>query len=321
MGQPYEGRHRMHDHRRRDGGEIARQASLGLEALAEGRAAQEIGEARRDAAADEHAAPRAQRQGDIARNAAQEGAEQLEGLAAHLAIVGERMSDDLAAVALRHGLAVDPGDGMIELHQARSGEDPLDRDVMELLAQRQDDGVLAPVLARQRGVAALGDQGDLGIAGERHGRQPEAAAGAHHGHRSALADAWRAERDDVFGPQGRQGPGKRLEIVQHLDVGHAQPLGDAVRIDDPGGIGKGDPAVLDRTRRRDERLLRGMSGGRPRQEVPRRLDRRGIVGDGIGLGHGEVGAVQQREAGVGGADIGNQGGGGCRHELRPHCLQ
>src|SRR5688572_12370215 len=87
VGQAQKGRHRMHNDRRRDAGEIARHASLGLEALSEGRAAQEIREARRYSAANEDAAARAQGQGDIARRAAEKSAEQLEGLAAHLAIV------------------------------------------------------------------------------------------------------------------------------------------------------------------------------------------------------------------------------------------
>src|ERR1044072_6568876 len=99
VGQAQEGRQRMHDDRRRDAGEIARHASLGLEALAEGRAAQKIGEARRYAARDEHAAARPQRRGDIAGDAAQEGAEQLERLAAHLATVGQRVGPNLAPVA------------------------------------------------------------------------------------------------------------------------------------------------------------------------------------------------------------------------------
>ena len=57
------------------------------------------------------------------------------------------------------------GDRLVEVDQPGAGDDPLDRDVLEALAQLSDDLPLALALRRQVAVAALGGEGGPAVAG------------------------------------------------------------------------------------------------------------------------------------------------------------
>src|SRR3954470_4043127 len=112
--QPNERRLRINNDRGWDSRKIRRQASLGLEPLAERRRPDKIDEARDDAAGDEYAAQCTERQRGIAGYAAKEGTECLQCGAAGCAISCQRVCDNVRTTPGRDLLLIDDSNGLIE---------------------------------------------------------------------------------------------------------------------------------------------------------------------------------------------------------------
>lgn len=158
-------------------------------------------------------------------------------------------------------------------------------------------------------MAAFARERDPFLAVRHQRRDPEPGAGAEHRARARTRDAGRPERARLVRAQHRERMGERLEIVDRMDDGKAELLGELVAVEAPvDAVGELDLAAGDRTRDRKH-------GGTRRKAVLVEIaaDRRLGARHQIVVDHADVfrpptrGA--DRKAGGTSADIGEQNAG------------
>ena len=200
--------------------------------------------------------------------------------------------------------AVDLGEHIVEIDQARPRQRALGRDMIEAPAHAVEDGALARIGGRHGGVAALARERQPAIRRRHQRRHAKTAARPEHadrrlGRRRAGTDG---EAIGVLEPRHRKRA--RREIVDDEKARQTEMLTQAADGEGPGMIGERHRIGGDRSRPGERRVLRRRFGGTFGEICRERLfDARIVVaGENAHLLDAAV-AVLAGKAGVGRADI------------------
>src|SRR4051812_40247390 len=243
---------------------------LALEGRAEAAAAQDVENARGDAARDINAAFRAEHDGEVAGEAAEQAREQVEGRGRAPVGAGQ---PGLAHVAWRVE-ALRAAGGMdqspMEPHQTGPRKHRLPRDAP---ADPFDPGPERPFVrlgGSELDVARLRGQDDQAVSDGRERGRPESRSGAENHLQPRPGGERRAEPNQVpvrLPMQRAQRRRDRNEIVDERDAIEPERRRDPGRVDDPRSVGHGHDRTLD-PRRDGENGRAGRRAGPALQGVP-----------------------------------------------------
>src|SRR5207253_10559879 len=120
-------------------------------------------------------------QGDVAGDCAQSQAEAVEGGGGEAVLAGHRSRPQLLFVAEGHRTVLDRRQSLVDVAEAHSGGDALDRYAAVALAELGEDPVLEAVDRREIDMAALGLDDMIMAAAAQQLGNPQACAGADDG--------------------------------------------------------------------------------------------------------------------------------------------
>ena len=127
----------------RDFLEIGFKAPLAFKLLSKRGFRKAISKARHDATCDVDPTLGAESQREVSGDGAEQGTEHIERSAADITITFERGLSDCWGITIWHGHTIEDGQRTIEVRKAGSGQKPLHRHMLEVLAQMIDDALFA----------------------------------------------------------------------------------------------------------------------------------------------------------------------------------
>ena len=233
---------------------------------------------RHEAAPDVDPAARAEGEGHVGGERAEELRREVEHLAAPRRALADPLGHDVLRGRTRAEglLAVEAAKGVVQTDEPRSGQHPFGRDVAELAGDLREDPRLAPAGRRHRGVPALSLDHRPAAAGGNQAGHPEAGAGPEHRDGRPRGRPAAADLQAVRLPEMRHPARDGAEVVDHRQGLEAEAPAEGLHRERPRVVGEAHPVPGDRTGDRD---------GRP----PRANAARGAVEIGIqGLGEPRV---------------------------------
>ena len=151
-----------------------------------------------------------------------------------------------AALRLGSVMIVQRGEGVVKVFQPVARKNPFRRDMAKPSPQMRDDGVLPRRAAGHCRMATLARKHEVAIGMRDAGRDPEPRTGAKRHERRPLDRLTAAYPQQLSRRQAGQRPGDRFKIIDQTDHGKSVGRAQFGGIDDPGIVGKGTAAVLDR---------------------------------------------------------------------------